>query len=141
VQSAEGGERTKVVVVIGGKRLDILLPAGIGVVAGVGAGGGDGLSASVPTARRSRLAGRRTGPGRAATGGEELIAPMTGTVVALSVAEGQTVQAGDTVLVMEAMKMEQPLQAHRSGRIAKLTAAVGDVVGAGEPVCRIEEAA
>jgi acetyl-CoA/propionyl-CoA carboxylase biotin carboxyl carrier protein len=71
----------------------------------------------------------------------ELIAPMTGTVVALSVAEGQNVQAGETVLVMEAMKMEQPLPAHRSGVIAGLTAAVGDVVGAGEPVCRIEEAA
>jgi acetyl-CoA/propionyl-CoA carboxylase biotin carboxyl carrier protein len=135
-EAADAGERTKVVVEVGGKRLDIMLPAGISV-----ADGGAGLT-TVPAPRRSRLAPRRAGPGK--TGGApgvELIAPMTGTVVALSVAEGQNVQAGETVLVMEAMKMEQPLPAHRSGVIAGLTAAVGDVVGAGEPVCRIEEAA
>ncbi|WP_041542843.1 acetyl/propionyl/methylcrotonyl-CoA carboxylase subunit alpha [Catenulispora acidiphila] len=119
------GERTTVVVEVAGKRLEMTLPIGLTP------------AEAVPATQRARRISRPRGIAPAA--GEELVAPMTGTVVALRVIEGQTVRAGETVVVMEAMKMEQPLPAHRDGVITKLAVVPGDVIAAGEPVCRIEE--
>jgi acetyl-CoA/propionyl-CoA carboxylase biotin carboxyl carrier protein len=62
---------------------------------------------------------------------------MQGTIVKLAVADGDTVAEGDLVVVLEAMKMEQPLNAHKAGVVSGLTAAVGDVVSAGAVICRI----
>ena len=55
-----------------------------------------------------------------------------------AMAEGQQVQAGDAVVVLEAMKMEQPLTAHKDGTIAGLSVSVGQTVTSGEPICQIE---
>jgi len=62
---------------------------------------------------------------------------MQGTVVKVAVAEGDTVAEGDLVVVLEAMKMEQPLVAHRAGTVTSLVARVGATVAAGAPLCDI----
>src|SRR6202012_1729254 len=104
--AAEGGEgaRQTVVVEVDGKRLEVTLPATLAAAAPAPAAGGG------PQPRRAR----KSGPAAAASG-NALTAPMQGTVIKVAVAEGQQVSAGDLVLVLEAMKMEQPVVAHRSG--------------------------
>ena len=64
---------------------------------------------------------------------------MQGTIVKVAVAEGDTVSAGDLVVVLEAMKMEQPLNAHKDGTVTKLTATVGEVVTSGAVICEITD--
>jgi acetyl-CoA/propionyl-CoA carboxylase biotin carboxyl carrier protein len=64
---------------------------------------------------------------------------MQGTIVKIAVNEGDTVAAGDLVVVLEAMKMEQPLSAHRSGTVKGLSAVVGEVVGSGTVICSITD--
>jgi acetyl-CoA/propionyl-CoA carboxylase biotin carboxyl carrier protein len=82
---------------------------------------------------------RRTGKkaGAGATG-DSLVAPMQGTIVKVEVAEGQEVSEGDLIVVLEAMKMEQPLNAHKSGTIEKLSAEVGATVSTGTVLCEIK---
>jgi acetyl-CoA/propionyl-CoA carboxylase biotin carboxyl carrier protein len=63
---------------------------------------------------------------------------MQGTIIKIAVAEGQQVQAGDAVVVLEAMKMEQPLTAHKDGTIADLSVSIGQTVTSGESICQIE---
>jgi acetyl-CoA/propionyl-CoA carboxylase biotin carboxyl carrier protein len=63
---------------------------------------------------------------------------MQGTIVKVAVQNGDSVQEGDVVVVVEAMKMEQPLQAHRSGVVSGLAAEVGATVTAGAVVCSID---
>jgi acetyl-CoA/propionyl-CoA carboxylase biotin carboxyl carrier protein len=70
-------------------------------------------------------------------GGAALTSPMQGTIVKVTVADGDQVAEGDPVVVLEAMKMEQPLTAHRSGVVRGLTAAVGDVISPGATICTI----
>jgi acetyl-CoA/propionyl-CoA carboxylase biotin carboxyl carrier protein len=65
---------------------------------------------------------------------------MQGTVVKVAVTQGQNIEKGDLVIVLEAMKMEQPLMAHRSGVIANLTAVIGESVTSGTVLCDIIEA-
>ena len=65
---------------------------------------------------------------------------MQGTVVKVAVTQGQSVEKGELVIVLEAMKMEQPLMAHRSGVIANLTAVIGESVTSGTVLCDIIEA-
>ena len=72
--------------------------------------------------------------------GDGLPSPMQGTVVKIAVEEGQQVEAGDLVIVLEAMKMEQPLNAHKSGVIKNLKAVVGETVSSGTILCDIIEA-
>ena len=74
------------------------------------------------------------------SGGVGLTSPMQGTVVKVAVTQGQGVEKGDLVIVLEAMKMEQPLMAHRSGVIANLTAVIGESVTSGTVLCDIIEA-
>jgi acetyl-CoA/propionyl-CoA carboxylase biotin carboxyl carrier protein len=118
--------RERVVVEVGGKRLEVTLPAGFG-------GGGSPGSSGRPAARRP---GRRTAS--AAGGGDAFTSPMQGTIVSVAVTEGQPVEAGDLVVVLEAMKMEQPLTAHKAGTVTGLNAAVGETVASGAVLCRIE---
>jgi acetyl-CoA/propionyl-CoA carboxylase, biotin carboxylase, biotin carboxyl carrier protein len=118
------GERESVVVEVGGKRLEVSLPAGFR------AGTPDGAPARP---RRERVRSGRS----AAAGGDALASPMQGTIVKLAVADGDEVTEGDLVVVLEAMKMEQPINAHKSGVVGSLTAAVGDVVPAGAVICTI----
>jgi acetyl-CoA/propionyl-CoA carboxylase, biotin carboxylase, biotin carboxyl carrier protein len=122
----DAGPRETVVVEVGGKRLEVTLPAGFG------AGGGGSAKKAAP----KRSAGKKSG---AATSGDTLTAPMQGTIVKVAVAEGDVVEAGQPVVVLEAMKMEQPLNAHKSGTITGLSAEVGAVVTSGSAICDIKD--
>src|SRR5690625_1116302 len=117
----------RVVVEVGGKRLEVVLPAGLSM--------GNGPKTRGPR-RPSRRAGRSTaGP---AAGGNGLASPMQGTIVKIAIEDGALVQEGDLVVVLEAMKMEQPLSAYRSGRVSGLNAAIGQTVSAGTVLCQID---
>ena len=124
---APAEERETVVVEVGGKRLEVSLPATL--LTGTG-----NASSRRPAARRS--AARNTaGPGG---GAAALTAPMQGTIVKVAAHDGDTVQEGDVIVVVEAMKMEQPLLAHRSGTVSGLAIEVGATVTAGTTICVIE---
>ena len=110
--------RHNVVVEVGGKRIEISLPTKLVPTAG----GGTALTAS-PKRRASSSVNTVTG--------DSLKAPMQATVVKLAVAEGDRVVKGDLILVLEAMKMEQPLVAHKDGTITGINAAVGATVSSG----------
>jgi acetyl-CoA/propionyl-CoA carboxylase biotin carboxyl carrier protein len=71
--------------------------------------------------------------------GDGVISPMQGTVVKIAIAEGDLVQSGDLLIVLEAMKMEQPLTAHKSGRISAINVAIGASVTSGSTLCIIED--
>jgi acetyl-CoA/propionyl-CoA carboxylase biotin carboxyl carrier protein len=127
VADEEATERETVIVEVGGKRLEVSLPAGFGVSSGGG---------SAKKARAKRSAGRKAG---AAASGDSLTAPMQGTIVKVGVAEGDTVAAGELIVVLEAMKMEQPINAHKAGVITGLSAVVGEVVTSGSTICEIKD--
>jgi len=94
------------------------------------------LHAPEPVVKRHRAKDALAG----GSGGVGLTSPMQGTVVKVAVTQGQSVEKGDLVIVLEAMKMEQPLMAHRSGVIANLTAVIGESVTSGAVLCDIIEA-
>ena len=123
-------ERERVTVEVGGRRLEVVLPAGLGA-AGVAGGG----------ARSRRVAPRRAGGARAAAAvsGDALASPMQGTIVKVAVQEGARVAVGDLVVVLEAMKMEQPITAHKPGIVVALSAQVGATVTAGAALCEIKD--
>ena len=108
----------KLVAEVNGKRFEIL------------------VHAPEPVVKRHR-AKQSSGFAAAGTG---LASPMQGTVVKIAVEEGQSVEAGDLVIVLEAMKMEQPLSAHTSGVIKNLKAVIGETVASGTVLCDIIEA-
>jgi acetyl-CoA/propionyl-CoA carboxylase, biotin carboxylase, biotin carboxyl carrier protein len=88
---------------------------------------------------RSRPAGRGArGPARGA-GGDALVTPMQGTIVKIVAPTGSEVKTGDTVVILEAMKMEQPLTAHKDGTVTGLAVEVGQTVSAGTEICQIKE--
>ncbi len=89
--------------------------------------------------RKSRTAtSRQEGRGGRATG-DSLATPMQGTIVKIAVEEGQRVEAGELVVVLEAMKMEQPLNAHKAGTITGLAAGIGQTLAAGATICTIAD--
>ena len=94
------------------------------------------LHAPEPVVKRHRAKAATIGGGA----GSGLSSPMQGTVVKVAVNEGDTVAAGDLIFVLEAMKMEQPLSAHRSGVIKNLRAVIGETVASGTVLCDIIEA-
>ena len=75
----------------------------------------------------------------AAAGGDAVTSPMQGTIVKVAVEEGQTVAEGDVVVVLEAMKMEQPLKAHKAGMVTGLQAEVGATVTNGAVICELKD--
>ncbi|GAA4265411.1 acetyl/propionyl/methylcrotonyl-CoA carboxylase subunit alpha [Frondihabitans peucedani] len=118
-------ERSTVVVEVDGKRIEVTLPATLG------------SRAAAPVApQRRRSAGSRTTAAAGATG-NAVTAPMQATVVKLAVEEGQKVVKGDLVLVLEAMKMEQPVAAHRDGTVTGIDATVGTTVSSGHVLLSI----
>ncbi|TAM90786.1 MAG: ATP-grasp domain-containing protein [Jatrophihabitans sp.] len=125
----EAGPRETIVVEVGGKRLEVSLPAGF-------AAGGAGTGGAARRAAPRRSASKKAG---AAAGGDSLTAPMQGTIVKVAVADGDVVEVGATVVVLEAMKMEQPLTAHKAGTVTNLAAEVGAVVSAGAVICDIKD--
>jgi acetyl-CoA/propionyl-CoA carboxylase biotin carboxyl carrier protein len=124
-EAAEQEPRERVVVEVGGKRLEVVLPAGLGG------------AAAAPGAKK---APKRSGGGKsgAAASGDALTSPMQGTIVKVAVEEGQQVEAGELVVVLEAMKMEQPLTAHKAGVVTSLAAEVGQTVTSGALICELK---
>ena len=123
--SPDATGRDTVVVEVGGKR--ITLPAGLGA------------TGTATTTGAKAPAGRKRGKSGGAASGDSLTAPMQGTIVKVEVSEGQTVAAGDLIVVLEAMKMEQPLTAHKAGTITSLKAEPGATVPSGTVLCEIKD--
>ncbi|MBE1590205.1 acetyl/propionyl/methylcrotonyl-CoA carboxylase subunit alpha [Nonomuraea angiospora] len=117
--------RETVTVEVGGKRLEVVLPAGLG--------------ASAPAPAKAPRRGGAGARKASAAGGDALVSPMQGTIVKVVATDGDVVNEGDTVVVLEAMKMEQPLAAHKSGTITGLTATVGQTVTSGAAICEIKD--
>ena len=126
-EADEPGERQRVTVEVGGRRLEVVLPAGLG---GLATGGGAGA------AKKPKRAAKKAG---AAASGDAVTRPMQGTIVKVAVEEGQEVAEGDVVVVLEAMKMEQPLKAHKSGTVTGLEAEVGATVTNGAVICELKD--
>jgi acetyl-CoA/propionyl-CoA carboxylase biotin carboxyl carrier protein len=129
--AAEDGAapRERVTVEVGGKRLEVVLPAGLAAVGGGAVAG-------------TKAAPKRGGAGRkkvAAASGDSVTSPMQGTIVKVVVEEGASVEIGDSIVVLEAMKMEQPITAHKAGTVSGLSAAVGEVVASGAVLCEIKD--
>jgi acetyl-CoA/propionyl-CoA carboxylase, biotin carboxylase, biotin carboxyl carrier protein len=126
--------RERLTVEVGGKRLEVVVPAVFGVPAVAGSPRSPERSAgSRANARRSS----RTPGGQ--TSGDALVTPMQGTIVKIVAAEGQQVSAGEVVVILEAMKMEQPLAAHKAGTITDLVVSVGQTVTADTEICQIKD--
>jgi len=125
-EAGEADGRERITVEVGGKRLEVTVPTGFG------AG-----TVAAPQAR-PRAAGRRGGAtAGGAPSGDELVSPMQGTIVKIVAADGEHVDAGDTIVVLEAMKMEQPLTAHKAGTVSGLSITVGQTVPAGAVICQL----
>ena len=138
--SPDAPERERITVEVGGKRLEVVLPGGLA-----------GLGAPQQAAPAQRTAGTRrpggtarqrpggaSGPGSGADS-DALVSPMQGTIVKIVAADGSKVSAGDTIVVLEAMKMEQPLTAHKDGTVTGLAVQVGQTVPAGEVICQLRD--
>uniref|UniRef100_UPI00191D051F acetyl/propionyl/methylcrotonyl-CoA carboxylase subunit alpha n=1 Tax=Nocardioides donggukensis TaxID=2774019 RepID=UPI00191D051F len=128
-EDAEGGERERVTVEVGGKRIEVVLPAGLG---GLGGGGAAAGGAKKPKRARGKKGG-------GAVSGDAVASPMQGTIVKVAVEEGSTVAEGDVIVVLEAMKMEQPLKAHKAGTVSSLDAEVGATVTNGAVICELKD--
>jgi len=170
--------RERITVEVGGKRLEVTIPAGLaggtaGGAGGTGRAGGAGGTGRAGGAGGMGRAGGAGGTGRAgasrspagrgrsrytaaaagaagqagaaaaagaaggSAGGDALVSPMQGTIVKIVATDGQQVSAGDTVVVLEAMKMEQPLTAHKDGTVGGLAVQVGQTVSAGAVICQL----
>ncbi len=128
----DAAERQRVTVEVGGRRLEVTLPAGLG-----GFGGGlSGLGAGVGKRPLRSGSGKRSG---SAVSGDAVASPMQGTIVKIAVEEGQVVAEGDVIVVLEAMKMEQPLKAHKAGTVTGLNAQVGATVTNGAVLCELKD--
>ncbi|NYI06102.1 acetyl/propionyl/methylcrotonyl-CoA carboxylase subunit alpha [Allostreptomyces psammosilenae] len=122
-ETEEAGPRETVVVEVGGKRLEVSLPAGFGV--------------SLPTGNSRKTPKRKAAGKRPVADSAALTSPMQGTIVKVAAQDGDEVQEGDLIVVLEAMKMEQPINAHRSGRVSGLSIEVGATVTNGATLCEI----
>jgi acetyl-CoA/propionyl-CoA carboxylase biotin carboxyl carrier protein len=118
---AAAPERTTVVLEVDGKRVSVALPAHFG--------GGSSTARTSTSGSAPRRRGAASGVSTAT--GNSVKAPMQATIVKIAVAEGDRVVKGDLVLVLEAMKMEQPITAHKDGTIGSISAAVGATVSSG----------
>jgi acetyl-CoA/propionyl-CoA carboxylase biotin carboxyl carrier protein len=124
---AEPGERERLTVEVGGKRLEVVVPASLG------------RGTAPQGAERARASRRGAGRSAPAGGGATLVSPMQGTIIKIAAAEGQRVSAGDVIVVLEAMKMEQPLTAHKDGTVTGLAVEVGQTVSAGAAICELAD--
>jgi acetyl-CoA/propionyl-CoA carboxylase, biotin carboxylase, biotin carboxyl carrier protein len=130
----DAGPSREVTVEVGGRRLEVKV---FGELATGGSGGGT----ATPTAKRRS---RGAGDGHKAAAGaasEDLVAPMQGTVVKYAVEQGAEIAAGELVVVLEAMKMENNITAHRDGTVTAINFAAGDVVETGAVLAHIESGA
>ena len=125
-EAEEEAPRQSVVVEVGGRRLEVSLPGDLAL----GSGG------AAPTKTTTR---KRHGKGAPKTSGDAVTAPMQGTVIKVAVSDGDTVSTGDLIVVLEAMKMENPVTAHKTGTIKSLAVEPGSPVGQGAVLCEIKD--
>ncbi|CRK59801.1 Biotin carboxylase of acetyl-CoA carboxylase / Biotin carboxyl carrier protein of acetyl-CoA carboxylase [Alloactinosynnema sp. L-07] len=125
----EDTPRQNVVVEVGGRRLEVSLPGTFSI-------GGGGGGAAAAKAKPRKRAGGKAG---AAASGDAVTAPMQGTIVKIAVEDGQTVEQGDLIVVLEAMKMENPVTAHKSGTVTGLGIAQGETVTTGTVLCELKD--
>ncbi|MBA3906751.1 MAG: acetyl-/propionyl-CoA carboxylase subunit alpha, partial [Pseudonocardiales bacterium] len=123
--AADEEQRQTVVVEVGGRRLEVSLP-------GTFSFGGSAGAKAAPRRRSGGASG-------AAASGDAVTAPMQGTIIKVAVSDGDAVVAGDLVVVLEAMKMENPVTAHKAGTITGLAAAQGNSVAQGAVLCEIKD--
>ena len=123
--NSDEDERTTMVVEVNGKRLEVSLPD---------------LSGGAKPAAKPAAKTRKSRSARSAAkgGGDELTSPMQGTIVKVAASDGDTVAEGDLILVLEAMKMEQPITAHKAGKVSGLSAKPGDTVTSGAVLATIK---
>ncbi|MGB3441246.1 MAG: acetyl/propionyl/methylcrotonyl-CoA carboxylase subunit alpha [Actinophytocola sp.] len=122
----EQGERQTVVVEVGGRRLEVSLPEGFATTT---------AAAGQKAAKPRKRAGAKT----AAASGDSVAAPMQGTIVKIAVEDGQTVESGDLIVVLEAMKMENPVTAHKAGTVTGLSVSTGETVTQGSVLCELTD--
>ncbi|NED99730.1 ATP-grasp domain-containing protein [Phytoactinopolyspora halotolerans] len=129
-EPGEAAARERITVEVNGKRLEVVLPEGLGA--------SSSSSAAAPAARKPvrRQAGSA---GTTAVSGDALVSPMQGTIIKVVAEDGQQVAEGEPIVVLEAMKMEQPLNAHKAGTVSGLSAQVGATVANGAVICEIKD--
>lgn len=117
----------KIVVEVNGRRVEVALPASLALTGGA--------SGAKKHPKRRRGSG-----GKSNVSGDAVTAPMQGTIIKVNVGEGQEVAEGETVLVLEAMKMENPVKAHKAGKVTGLAAEAGSTVKKGDVLLEIKDA-
>ncbi|WP_326568326.1 acetyl/propionyl/methylcrotonyl-CoA carboxylase subunit alpha [Amycolatopsis rhabdoformis] len=127
-EAEDEAPRQNVVVEVGGRRLEVSLPGGFALE---GAGGGAAATKAKPR--------KRSGGAKAAASGDAVTAPMQGTIVKIAVEEGQQVEAGELIVVLEAMKMENPVTAHKAGTVTGLSVEVGAAVTQGTQLLELKD--
>ncbi|PRX44337.1 biotin carboxyl carrier protein /biotin carboxylase [Prauserella shujinwangii] len=123
----EAAPRQTVVVEVGGRRLEVSLPGDLAL----GGGNGGGAAKAKPRKRGSG--------GKTAVSGDAVTAPMQGTIVKVAVEDGQHVEAGELIVVLEAMKMENPVTAHKAGTVTGLAVETGSSVSQGAVLLEIKD--
>ena len=113
-----------IVVEVNGKRIEVALPQNLAI----------GSKKAV-----TKRSVRQRSSAAPVASGNAIVAPMQGTIVKIAVTAGTAVAAGDLIMVIEAMKMEQPLTAHKAGVIASITAEIGITVQSGSVLCEITD--
>ncbi|MEU7634111.1 acetyl/propionyl/methylcrotonyl-CoA carboxylase subunit alpha [Nocardia sp. NPDC049220] len=126
--------RQRVVVEVGGRRVEVSLPGNFTVGGGAGASASNGAG----VIRKKPKPRKRGGAGGGAASGDAVTAPMQGTVVKVAVEEGQSVEAGDLIVVLEAMKMENPVNAHKAGVVTGLSVEAGVAITQGTVLAEIK---
>jgi acetyl-CoA/propionyl-CoA carboxylase biotin carboxyl carrier protein len=111
---------------VGGRRLEVSLPGDLAL-----ASGGPSPAKAAPR--------KRGGKGAPKPSGDAVTAPMQGTIIKVAVSDGDTVSTGDLIVVLEAMKMENPVTAHKDGTVTALSAATGSSVTQGTVLCEIKD--
>ncbi|GEL19703.1 acetyl/propionyl/methylcrotonyl-CoA carboxylase subunit alpha [Pseudonocardia asaccharolytica] len=119
--------RQTVVVEVGGRRLEVSLPGDLAL----GGAAASGAKAAQPRKRAGKSGGAKVS-------GDTVTAPMQGTIIKVAVSDGDAVSAGDLIVVLEAMKMENPVTAHKDGTVTGMSAEAGSSVSQGTVICEIK---